>query len=58
MKLYVEKYQVVISTMVKINQGNYFRVDDQEVFPKWTRMTKRAIDAKMWAGTFETEEKN
>lgn len=54
----MEKYQVVVSTMVKINQGNYFRVDDQEVFPKWTRMTKRAIDAKMWAGTFETEEKN
>ena len=54
----MEKYQVVISTMVKINQGNYFRLDDQEVFPKWTRMTERAINAKMWAGTFETEEKN
>ena len=27
------KYQVLRSTMVKINQGNYFRLDHQEVFP-------------------------
>lgn len=41
-------YQKVIPTVVKINQVNYFILDGQEVFPKWTRMAKIARRAKMW----------
>ena len=34
------KYQVVRSTMVKINQGNCFRLDHQEVFPNGPQWLK------------------
>ena len=50
------KYQVLRSTMVKINQGNYFRLDHQEVFPngpEWLKepsMPRCGQECLRWRG--------